>query len=199
MIRGDYLMRHPRRLAVLAIALVTLVLSACGAGQGVSVAARGTPSSQTNTTTTTSSAIPPTGWTPVTTRQTYDAGGEVLDPPPLGAVPRITFLDAFNLCSADPPATAHCGTGQTTTYLGAFSDNSAGTINPDGSLTHQWQGVLVWAMLWNNQTCVNLGGPPAPPEATSVPNAPDTPLPGDCQLVSFVDANSGQFLTASSQ
>lgn len=118
-----------------------------------------------------------------------------LEPPPENATARYSYNEAFDHTATDTP----CGKGPPEVRLALFSNDSYGQVQPDDTVTHPYQDVLAWAMIWHEQECLVLGPGPMPQPALKIGASPSVvqqpvakPSNLTCDQISFVDANTNK-------
>ncbi len=90
----------------------------------------------------------PTQWSAVTQHEQYPGSGIRLDPPTSGVTPTYSVGQAYSTCTS---GVAPCLSGTPVASLAMFSDDQYGKIQPDGSVSHPFQGVLAWVLTWHNE------------------------------------------------
>lgn len=148
------------------ILLVLLgLLAACVAGPGAST----TPTLGTVTTLRVERAIPNAG---------------ITMSPPTTQIAAIQAKDALAVCTS---GVASCPDGPAAAELAIATDSGSGRVDAAGKMTLLMNHKLVWALSWSDVQCTHSGPPP-------LPGASPAPRFTACDVVAFVDANTGAFL-----
>jgi len=79
-----------------------------------------------------------------------------------------------------------------------FSDDTYGTKQQDGSVSHPFQNVLAWVTIWRDQPCHVLGPPPIPTGSgtASAVVSPSSETGLRCDVMVFIDASNNKYLLA---
>ena len=111
-------------------------------------------------------------------------GDEIL--PPGDAHPRLTWEQAYSACQRYTSG-ATCDPGGPLISLARVTTTGSGHARPDGTIAPLLNATLVYVLDWPDETCVPTGG---------VPGASRTPVSEPCEMLSYIDAITGNGLFA---